>query len=317
MMRNFLVIFIWIIICTGVCLAQTSESAFTFQGKLNDGGFAANGNYDMAFRLFDAPGGTGTQIGSTVTINNVPVSNGIFSVELDFGHTPFVTLLSRFLEIGIRRTGTTDPLTVLSPRQKITGSPFASQSFNATLAVNANVANFSRGLICSDECVQSDEIESVAGGKVIGAVRRADEAATVADGAGGGIVNILSINGFVSTIAGGSSDFSFYGNTVNITVPSGTSKVIAGSVTTTLSTSGGTTSITYGLCFQGSGNSVSIFRNASLTRSITSTRSPLSYSGSVSVAGPATYTVGFCVQNSGSTINQSSEQITGYIIAPK
>lgn len=315
-MRNLLSAFIWIIICTGVCLAQ-SESAFTFQGKLNDGGIAANGNYDMAFRLFDAPGGTGTQIGSTVSKDNVPVANGIFSVELDFGHPPFLTVNPRFLEIGIRRSGTTDPLTILSPRQKINGSPFASQSFNATIAVtafNANTATLARGLDCAGECVQSDEIESVAGSKVTGAV---SEAATVSDGAGGGIVNILNINGFVTTIAGGSSDYVFYGGTVSVTVPSGTTKVIAGSATTTLSTTGGLTSIRYGLCYQFNGGSVLLFRNASLTRSITSTRSSLSYSGSASLVGSATYTVGFCVQNSGVTINQSAEQITGYIIAPK
>ena len=51
---------------TGICVAQ-QDSAFTFQGKLNDGGTAANGNYDMAFRIYDSVTG-GTQIGSTVNV---------------------------------------------------------------------------------------------------------------------------------------------------------------------------------------------------------------------------------------------------------
>ena len=52
-MKKLLTIFIWMMIGTGICVAQ-QDSAFTFQGKLNDGGIAANGNYDMAFRIYDA-----------------------------------------------------------------------------------------------------------------------------------------------------------------------------------------------------------------------------------------------------------------------
>ncbi|GEM_PF-5580277 len=40
--------------------AQTS--VFTYQGKLNDGGVAANGNYDMRFKLFNALS-SGNQVG--------------------------------------------------------------------------------------------------------------------------------------------------------------------------------------------------------------------------------------------------------------
>src|SRR5207253_8201050 len=63
-------------------LAQTTS--FTYQGRLTDGGTAANGNYDLQFALFDSPSG-GTQIGSTQTLNTVAVSNGVFTVSLDFG----------------------------------------------------------------------------------------------------------------------------------------------------------------------------------------------------------------------------------------
>ncbi len=42
--------------------AQTT--AFNYQGSLKDGGTAANGSFQMQFRLFDSLGGTG-QIGST------------------------------------------------------------------------------------------------------------------------------------------------------------------------------------------------------------------------------------------------------------
>ena len=53
--------------------AQTT--AFTYQGKLNDGGNPANASYDMQFRLFDLAGaGQGTQQGTTITIPTVAVA---------------------------------------------------------------------------------------------------------------------------------------------------------------------------------------------------------------------------------------------------
>src|SRR5262245_9121450 len=67
-----------------VALAQAT--AFTYQGRLNDSGNPANGNYDMLFKLFTTQTvGTGTQQGSTITNSTVAVANGIFTVQLDFG----------------------------------------------------------------------------------------------------------------------------------------------------------------------------------------------------------------------------------------
>src|SRR6266480_2035334 len=81
--------------------AQTSS--FTYQGRLTDGGTAANGNYDLQFALFDSASG-GTQIGSTQTFNTVSVSNGVFSVTLDFGANSFPGA-NQFLEISARPSG--------------------------------------------------------------------------------------------------------------------------------------------------------------------------------------------------------------------
>jgi hypothetical protein len=251
----------------------------------------------------------GTQIGSNITLSNVAVTNGIFSVELDFGQIAFVTTAQRFLEISVRPAGSPNPPTILSPRQKITSSLFAIKSLQADSATSATS---SLDLNCS-LCVSDSEIQSVSGSKVTGAV---SEAATVSPGAGSGIVNILSINGLIGTIPGGSAVYVFYGNTVSLTVPAGTTTVVAGTVTTTLSTTSGTTSINYAICSQFPTGSVNKFRNANLTRNVTSTRSDFSYSGSVQLSA-GTYTLGFCVQNAGSNITQNTEQVTGWIIAPK
>ena len=59
-------------------------TAFTYQGRLSDGGSPANGAYDLRFSLFDAASG-GAQVGSTLTNNDVIVASGLFNVSLDFG----------------------------------------------------------------------------------------------------------------------------------------------------------------------------------------------------------------------------------------
>ena len=75
-------------------------SGFVYQGRLTDGGTPANGNYDLQFALWNSLSG-GTQVGSTQAINTVAVSNGVFTVSLDFGANAFPGA-NRFLEISTR-----------------------------------------------------------------------------------------------------------------------------------------------------------------------------------------------------------------------
>jgi len=93
----------WLIILT-MCMqasAFAQSSAFTYQGKLADGGNAASGQYDFQFQLFDALSG-GTQQGSMQTVSNVAATAGIFTVQLDFGACPTCFNGSpRFLEIAV------------------------------------------------------------------------------------------------------------------------------------------------------------------------------------------------------------------------
>src|SRR5215469_6048889 len=59
-------------------------NSISYQGRLISSGAAANANYDLRFAVFDAPT-NGNVISFTLTNFNVPVSNGLFSVSLDFG----------------------------------------------------------------------------------------------------------------------------------------------------------------------------------------------------------------------------------------
>src|SRR5262249_22779625 len=65
-----------------ICFAQ--GTAFTYQGHLNDGGSPANGNYDLRFAVYDSAGG-GNNIAGPLTNSAVAVSDGLFTVALDFG----------------------------------------------------------------------------------------------------------------------------------------------------------------------------------------------------------------------------------------
>src|SRR5215813_9199225 len=82
--RETLFTIILLILLTGASIANGQTATFTYQGKLNVSGSPANGNYDFEFKLFDAASG-GTQQGSTVTLTNIAVSSGVFTVQLDFG----------------------------------------------------------------------------------------------------------------------------------------------------------------------------------------------------------------------------------------
>jgi hypothetical protein len=81
--------------------AQTT--AFNHQGWLNTGGIPANGRYGLIFQIFDAAN-VGSTIGG-VTTDEVPVTNGLFMVVVDFGTTPF-TGLARWLQIRVSTNGT-------------------------------------------------------------------------------------------------------------------------------------------------------------------------------------------------------------------
>lgn len=127
-----------VLVCAGLCGTALAQSqAFTYQGRLTDGGSPADGLYDMQFRLFDSQAvGTGTQQGVTVTNSSVQVTNGTFTVLLDF-FLPVFDDSTRFLEVSIRPTGSPGAYTLLDPRQAITSTPYAVRAVSAAFADQA------------------------------------------------------------------------------------------------------------------------------------------------------------------------------------
>jgi hypothetical protein len=115
-------------------------SAFTYQGRLTLGGNPANGSYDFQFKLFNASVG-GTQVGTTQTAAGVGVSNGLFTVTLDFGQQFMGEAF--WLELSVRPANT-GGYTTLSPRQALTAAPYAMGLMPGTIVYNSSAsANFS------------------------------------------------------------------------------------------------------------------------------------------------------------------------------
>ncbi|MEX0876917.1 MAG: hypothetical protein WD114_05615 [Phycisphaerales bacterium] len=105
---------------------------FVFQGQLSEGGAPADGIYDLEFLLYSDDIG-GTQIGSTVTLEDRQVEDGNFSVELDFGNGAF-NGTERWIEIRVREGASIGGFTDLSPRAKVGSAPQASYANRAGTA---------------------------------------------------------------------------------------------------------------------------------------------------------------------------------------
>lgn len=124
--------------CTaGSVAAQALSPAFTYQGELRSAGTPANASFDMEFRLYSTPSDSG-QIGPVVTRLAVPVTNGLFSVPLDFGPAQFAGE-RQWLEIAIRPAGGSTYET-LSPRTEVTAAPYA---WGAAVALGNSVTTTS------------------------------------------------------------------------------------------------------------------------------------------------------------------------------
>jgi len=119
--------------------ASAQGTAFTYQGRLNSAGAAANGSYDLAFTLY-ATNTAGVSIAGPVTNLAVAVSNGLFTTVADFGNA--FTGASNWLELAVSTNGA-NRFATLAPRQQVTPAPYAitaeGLSFNAVLDVNGLV----------------------------------------------------------------------------------------------------------------------------------------------------------------------------------
>ena len=140
-------LFIFLTILFSVTTSLSGQ-IFTYQGELQQNGAPANGSFGMAFTLWDSDDG-GNELGSVNFIGDVPVINGRFAVELDFGQSPF---RSGTQWLQIRVNGTT-----LSPRTRISAAPFALQTRGLSVDAEQRV-----GLGTTDPLARLDVVSDTA-----------------------------------------------------------------------------------------------------------------------------------------------------------
>jgi hypothetical protein len=111
--------------CSAAAIAQTSPQLpdFTYQGRLTQSGAPANGNFDLTFALFDQATG-GSQVGATITQNDFPVVDGIFSLSLGFPGAFTGTQL--YLQVTVEGTP-------LLPRQAVATAPVSQFSLSGSI----------------------------------------------------------------------------------------------------------------------------------------------------------------------------------------
>ena len=111
--------------------ALAQGTAFTYQGRLENAGAPANGSFDLRIAIYDAAS-SGSLLAGPLTNSPVSVSNGLFTVTLDFGPGVF-TGPDRWLEIAVRTNGG-GAFSTLSPRQPLTPAPYAIYAAGADAA---------------------------------------------------------------------------------------------------------------------------------------------------------------------------------------
>ena len=102
-------------------------SGFTYQGQLQFDGVAIDADCRMTFRLFDGTGPLARQIGDTIS-QVVPISDGLFTVALDFGSSAFRGS-ARWLDIAVQCPDDREPTSL--GRQELTATPFALYALDA------------------------------------------------------------------------------------------------------------------------------------------------------------------------------------------
>ena len=145
----------------GAPMKAPAGTAFTYQGVLKYNDDPADGLYDFEFYLYDDEV-AGVQVGSTINLQEVTVSDGLFNVELDFGdHFDGVAL---WLEIRVRSGASTGEYQQLLPRQPLTAAPYALYASHVTWSgISGKPAGFADDTDNIDDTVSWGEVVGIVG----------------------------------------------------------------------------------------------------------------------------------------------------------
>ena len=193
----------------GVHQTFAQGTAFTYQGRLNNGASPVNGSYDMKFTLYST-NFTGNAIAGPATNSAIAVNNGLFTTTLDFGGGVF-TGTNYWLDIFVRTNGASS-FTELSPRQPVTPVPYAIMAESVNNLPGLTVQQNTNGAPNMIGGSQNNSVSSGVVGATIGGggavnyhgVSYTNRVAGSFGTVGGGAGNIAS--GFSATVGGGSEN---------------------------------------------------------------------------------------------------------------
>jgi hypothetical protein len=132
--------------------AHAQGTAFTYQGQLQNNGVPASGTYNMQFSLYTT-NTNGVAIAGPVSANGVLVANGLFTVTIDFGASPW-NGQTNWLQVAVETNGAA-AFTNLSPRQELTPVPYAIFANSASNLIGTLPAGQLSGMVGNSQLVNN------------------------------------------------------------------------------------------------------------------------------------------------------------------
>jgi len=173
------------VVFLGVGLVHGADvgTAFTYRGRLVKDGSPVTNTCDFTFGFFDAPTGGSPAGNSPQGAMDVPVTNGLFAVNIDFGPAG-IDGTARWLEITVKCLDDGDSV-LLSPRVELTPVPHA-------LSLP--------GLYTQQNATSPNLIGGYSGNSAVGDI----VGATIGGGGSSGAIN--SVSGNYGTVGGGNTN---------------------------------------------------------------------------------------------------------------
>ena len=149
-------------VCCALLLTLLSSSItplnaapFIYRGRYLKGKTPAKGKFDFQFSLYDDPI-AGAQIGASITVEDVVVRGGNYTVELDFGES--IDNHATYLAVGARKATSTGVFTVTPTRLRILpDDPFAG---DIVLPISAGVQTSETALSITNTTGEAAEFRS-------------------------------------------------------------------------------------------------------------------------------------------------------------
>jgi hypothetical protein len=109
------------------------DQTFTYQGQLRNAGQLVSGPVDLRITLWDSDT-AGSQVGSANSFNAMQLTDGRFACGLNFGNAAFDGS-NRWIQVEFRNPAGSGQYLALSPRDKITATPYALYALNGANGV--------------------------------------------------------------------------------------------------------------------------------------------------------------------------------------